>query len=175
MNVVKVLQVVGYKDSGKTTLIEYWIRELVAQHFRVAVIKHHGHGGPLDMPSSETDSMKFLESGAVSSIVVGGGVVQMHMRKEDEYVGLLNMAMLSDPNLILIEGFKQATESKVVIVRTKEEWASLHTLTNIILVLVYEGVEMDEDYDVINISDDIKIKDWMMHFMNGVKDTRDFS
>jgi molybdopterin-guanine dinucleotide biosynthesis protein B len=166
MNAVKVLQVVGYKDSGKTTLIEYWIRELVAQHFRVSVIKHHGHGGALDMPSSETDSMKFLNGGAASSIVVGGGVVQMHMRNEFEYIGLLNMAKLSDPNLILIEGFKQASEPKVVIVRTKEEWASLHTLTNIILVLVYEGVRIDEDYDVFYISDEIKIKGWMMHFMH---------
>ncbi len=175
MDGVKVLQVVGYKNSGKTTLVECWIQVLVTHHYRVSVIKHHGHGGPLEMPSSETDSMKFLANGAVSSIVVGGGMVQMHMQHEPEYGDLLNMAILSDPNIILIEGFKQAFEPKVVIVRSKEEWASLHKLTNIILVLVYEGVEIDGGYHVINISDEIKIKDWMIHFMNGVNDTRDFS
>ncbi|OAB40827.1 molybdopterin-guanine dinucleotide biosynthesis protein B [Paenibacillus glacialis] len=168
MDGVKILQVVGYKNSGKTTLVECWIQVLVAHHYRVSVIKHHGHGGPLEMPSSDTDSMKFLVNGAVSSIAVGGGMVQLHMQLEPKYEDLLNMAVLSDPNIILIEGFKQAIEPKVVIVRSKEEWESLQKLTNIILVMAYEGVEIDGEYDVINISNEIEIKDWMVHFMEDV-------
>ncbi len=34
------------------------------------------------MPSADTDSMKFLSQGAVSSIAVGDGMVQMHMHME---------------------------------------------------------------------------------------------
>ncbi|QQK74745.1 molybdopterin-guanine dinucleotide biosynthesis protein MobB [Salicibibacter cibarius] len=41
----RVLQVVGYKNSGKTTLMEELVKAFSAREMHVAALKHHGHGG----------------------------------------------------------------------------------------------------------------------------------
>ncbi len=40
-----ILQIVGYQNSGKTTLVEKVVYALAEQNMKVATIKHHGHGG----------------------------------------------------------------------------------------------------------------------------------
>ena len=60
---MKTLQVVGFKNSGKTTLIARWIRLLKNKGLTVAVLKHHGHGGQPAMPNPSTDTMQFFDSG----------------------------------------------------------------------------------------------------------------
>ena len=120
MEAVKILQIVGYKNSGKTTLIEKWIELLKKEDIRVSVIKHHGHGGPLEMPSDQTDSMKFLNRGATSSLAIGNGVVQVHFQDDLVFKQLLAISAFAEPNVILVEGFKNENEPKVVIVRSAE-------------------------------------------------------
>ena len=74
---MKTLHIVGFKNSGKTTLIARWVRLLKKEGFTVSVLKHHGHSRPLEMPDPETDSMQFFDSGADVSVVAGGGAVQL--------------------------------------------------------------------------------------------------
>ncbi|MCY9513788.1 molybdopterin-guanine dinucleotide biosynthesis protein B [Paenibacillus apiarius] len=166
---MKILQVVGYKNCGKTTRIEKWIQFLLARGLCVSVIKHHGHGGPLSMPSADTDSMKFLSQGAVSSIAVGDGLVQMHMEGGPELPELIMLAALAKPDIIFVEGFKEALEPKVVIVRTKEEWDGLQKASNIVLVLAYKdaNIERDEDITVLGNQDEACIDEWMLDYLEG--------
>jgi molybdopterin-guanine dinucleotide biosynthesis protein B len=42
-----ILQVVGYQNSGKTTLITKLIKMLKEMSYRVGTLKHHGHDGVL--------------------------------------------------------------------------------------------------------------------------------
>ncbi|MPU17873.1 molybdopterin-guanine dinucleotide biosynthesis protein MobB, partial [Acinetobacter baumannii] len=37
-----ILQIVGYQNSGKTTLVEKVVYALAEQNMKVATIKHHG-------------------------------------------------------------------------------------------------------------------------------------
>ncbi len=39
-----ILQIVGYKKSGKTTLMRHIVSFLKSHGYTVATIKHHGHG-----------------------------------------------------------------------------------------------------------------------------------
>lgn len=166
MAALNVLQVVGYKNSGKTTLIQNWLRLAERRQLRAAVIKHHGHGGPLELPPEGVDSMKFLASGAVSSISCSADLIQMHMRAEPKLSELISLAAQAQPDIIFVEGFKGADEPKVVIVRMQEEWESLRRLTNIRLVLVYDGIEVQADqYPVIPMSDSVTIEDWIISYL----------
>lgn len=45
-----ILQIVGYQNSGKTTLMEKLIQALTYEGMKVATIKHHGHGGYPEVP-----------------------------------------------------------------------------------------------------------------------------
>lgn len=69
-----VLQVVGYKNAGKTTFIEALLVYLQRDHYKIATIKHHGHGGE---PDGMTDSRRFLEKGATASLVEGDGTIHL--------------------------------------------------------------------------------------------------
>lgn len=144
MEDIKILQIVGFKNSGKTTLMNRFIELARIADKKVAAIKHHGHGGNPDLPSDETDSMQFLESGAASSLVYGNGMVQMHLQEMEEDVSkFIGFSQLADPDLILIEGFKGAPYPKIVMVRSAEDWQSLKDLEKIRLVIAHSGVGLE--------------------------------
>lgn len=131
---MKILQVVGFKNSGKTTLISRWVRLLKTHGLTVAVVKHHGHHAPLALPDEETDGVRFLTSGADMSLVAGAGTAQLLLNEEPSLHQLLEFAKMNKPDVLLIEGFKQAEENKVVLLRDEADWRSLQQLSHIQLV-----------------------------------------
>lgn len=140
---MKVLQVVGFKNSGKTTLIHRLIHAASDRGIAVSVVKHHGHGGQPELPPTSTDSMSYLEHGAAVSVVEGGGMIQLHRRVSSEpEIGDLVQLAAPGTNLVLVEGFKQAGYEKMVLVRTPEDWEELRALQNIVLVITSPGVTL---------------------------------
>lgn len=143
MVTVKVLQIVGFKNSGKTTLITRFLDLAKNNGKTISTIKHHGHGGALELPSIETDSMQFFNHGAQSSLAYGEGVVQIHMQNNTGNLDeLIKMSCQTKPDIVLIEGIKKATFDKVVLVRSQQDWDTLQELDNIVLVIVHEGVQL---------------------------------
>lgn len=60
-----ILQIVGYKKSGKTTLMRHIVSFLKSHGYTVATIKHHGHGKEdIQLQDSDVDHMKHFEAGA---------------------------------------------------------------------------------------------------------------
>src|SRR5690625_1491887 len=106
MGSVKTLHVVGFKNSGKTTLINRWIRLLKKNDYTVSVLKHHGHGAKLAMPDETKDSMQYLKSGADVSLVAGGGNTQHMINHEASFSELKQLALWNQPDVLLIEGYK---------------------------------------------------------------------
>lgn len=136
----KKLQVVGFKNSGKTTLTESLIRTALELGFRTSAIKHHGHGGAPDLPPPTTDASRFFRAGAASSIVVGGEVVLLQVRQQQESDRIDDLDTLiryteNCADLILIEGFKNERYPKIVLLRSLEDWTSLRSLSNIELIV----------------------------------------
>ena len=129
MGVMKTLHVVGFKNSGKTTLVARWVRLLKEMGLSVAVLKHHGHGGRPALPSPSTDTMQFFDSGADVSLVAGGGAVQLLVNEEPEFALLKEMAAIRHPNILLIEGYKEQQGDKVVLLRSAEDWGALQNLS----------------------------------------------
>lgn len=150
MEELKILQVVGYKNSGKTTHITRWVELLTKCNKQVAVIKHHGHGGPLEQPNAETDSMRYLQAGSKSSIVFDDQLIQLHMKQLPSSLSVaIEMAKLAAPELILIEGVKEAHYPKVVLLRGLEDWLSLRLLENVVAVIIDDAIEYDDIYEML--------------------------
>ncbi|MEK6695521.1 MAG: molybdopterin-guanine dinucleotide biosynthesis protein B, partial [Nitrospirota bacterium] len=66
-----ILCFVGRSNSGKTTLIERLISVLVQDGYRIATIKHAGHGFNLDTEGK--DSWRHKRAGASTVIVTTKG------------------------------------------------------------------------------------------------------
>jgi|GEM_PF-1017413 len=154
MENLKILQVVGYKNSGKTTLISRWTELLSKNNRNVAVIKHHGHGGTLEQPLSETDSMRYMQAGSASSIVFDDQLIQLHMKQQPPSLSTaIEMAKLAGPELILIEGVKAAQYQKIVLLRNIDDWQALKSLKHTLAVIVHEDAACDNAI-YMNITDE---------------------
>lgn len=140
---MKTLHVVGYKNSGKTTLISRWVRLLKEQGVTVAVLKHHGHGGKPQMPDEGTDTGTFLANGADATLVAGGGSVQFIWNEEPDFMQLKTLASLGQPDVLLIEGYKGEKGEKVILLRNEEDWESLRDIEGKQLVIGCPDIETD--------------------------------
>lgn len=136
-----VLQIVGYQNSGKTTLMEKLIVSATAEGARVATIKHHGHGGA-PTAVNRKDSQRHEQAGAVIAGVEGAGTLFLTIQQASwKLKELVELYQQFQPDLILVEGYKNEDYPKVVLIRHQEDVDSLKKLTNIICVLYWQDVD----------------------------------
>ena len=107
---------VGHSGSGKTTLIEKLICELNSRGLKVATIKHAHHKVVLDTPGK--DSWLYKQAGAAMSMLVTSNELQLVAdavdRREPEQ---LAQRFLGEADLVLAEGFSQASGVKIEVLR----------------------------------------------------------
>ena len=114
---VPIVSFVGRSNSGKTTLIERVIPELVRAGYKVATVKHAGHG--FDLDTEGKDSWRHKRAGASSVMVLSKGSMAMfadvsdHMNVEEVRDRFLDHTY----DLIIAEGWKHEGYPKIVIVR----------------------------------------------------------
>src|SRR5690606_25955794 len=100
----------------------------------------------------------------------GDGVVQLHLQKQEENLEkFIDFSRLTDPDFILIEGFKGAGFPKIVLVRSPEDWQELKKLSHIELVIVHKGVEL-ADANTMELDDQREIDDFFEKWMEGELD-----
>ena len=81
MNDRRVFGVVGWKNSGKTTLVERLVAEFVRRGWRIATVKHAHHDADIDRPG--TNSFRHRAAGATEVALVGGHRYAI-MREQEE-------------------------------------------------------------------------------------------
>lgn len=133
----RVLQIVGYQNSGKTTLAEKMIAYASEQGLRVGAIKHHGHGGA-PLSNLPKDSTRHAQAGALVSAVEGEGVVQLQLAAHTvdlaALLALYETAFLT--NFTIVEGYKSECYQKVVLLKTPGD-EKLLTLNNIVAAIYW--------------------------------------
>ena len=112
-----LIGVVGWKSSGKTTLIERLVTALTSQGLRIATVKHTHHA--LRAHDGATDGERHRRAGAVQTAVLspsrwelGGELMAEPAPALEEVVQRLGPA-----DLVLVEGFKRALIPKIEVRR----------------------------------------------------------
>jgi len=108
----RVFGVVGWKNAGKTTLVEKLVAELVRRGLRVNTIKHGHHDLDVDQPGR--DSYRHRAAGATEVAVVGGHRYAI-MREQEEPTLAEVLARLAPADLVLIEGYKREPHRKIEV------------------------------------------------------------
>ena len=109
---------IGYKKSGKTTLVIRLSQELSSMGYRVAILKHAS--GDIDFPSSDTSKFR-AHAAFVSAISSKESEIILKGRKRIE-----DILTYFDCDIVLIEGFKkEKTFPKIVCIRNKGEESEL--------------------------------------------------
>ncbi|WP_271948498.1 molybdopterin-guanine dinucleotide biosynthesis protein B [Ruegeria faecimaris] len=110
---MKVYGVTGWKNAGKTGLMERLVAEITARGFSVSTVKHAHHAVDVDQPG--TDSFRHREAGASEVLLASGKRIAMmqELRGAPEPPLSDLLARLAPVDLVLIEGFKREAHPKV--------------------------------------------------------------
>lgn len=139
---IPIVSIVGRSDSGKTTLIEKLIPELVKRGYRVATIKHDVHG--FDMDHEGKDSWRHKKAGASISIISSPwkiGIVEDVDR--DHELAEIRDRYVHDVDLILSEGYKRNDHPKIEVFRSVMNHELLCTRTDNLL-----AIASDQPFDL---------------------------
>ncbi|KMW57717.1 Molybdopterin-guanine dinucleotide biosynthesis protein MobB [Candidatus Rhodobacter oscarellae] len=110
---MKIFGVVGWKNSGKTGLMERLVAEIAGRGLRVSTVKHAHHSFDVDHPGK--DSYRHREAGAHQVLLSSRNrwaLMTEHRGAEEPPLAAL-LAQLAEVDLVLVEGYKRDAHPKV--------------------------------------------------------------
>jgi molybdopterin-guanine dinucleotide biosynthesis protein B len=109
----RVFGITGWKNSGKTTLTEKLVAELVRRGWRVSTIKHAHHDFDIDKPGA--DSFRHRQAGATEVAIVSGNrwALMHELRGEDEPTLEAILSRLAPSDIVIVEGYKREAHRKI--------------------------------------------------------------
>ncbi len=110
---MKVFGIVGWKNSGKTGLMERLVAEIVARGHSVSTIKHAHHTFDVDQPGK--DSYRHRAAGASEVLLASATRIALmqELRAAPEPPLSDLLARLSPVDLVLVEGYKRDAHPKI--------------------------------------------------------------
>jgi molybdopterin-guanine dinucleotide biosynthesis protein B len=111
----KVIGVAGFKNAGKTTLVEKLVIDLTARGFCVSTVKHAHHS--FDIDHEGRDSFRHRKAGATEVAVVSRGrwAIIHELRGESEPSLDDILGKLAPCDLVIVEGYKRDGHDKIEV------------------------------------------------------------
>jgi len=137
-------QIVGFSNSGKTTVMTKLIESLTSHQLRVATIKHHGDESPLVKEAEKKDSVKHRDAGALGTLVASDKefnliVNHQHSFVLDDYIRMYRRISL---DVLLVEGFKKEGYPKTAMIRSWKDEEELLRAKGIKALIFWEKEQM---------------------------------
>jgi len=138
---MKVFGIVGWHNSGKTTLVSNLIPIMVKRGLSVSTVKHAHHNFDIDKPGK--DSYEHRRAGAKEVLISSKSRwALIHENKETSELGLSDLLKkLVSVDLVLVEGFKHGSHKKLEVYRGQSDKAPLR----------------HEDPEICAVASDIKL------------------
>ena len=113
---MKIIGVVGWKNTGKTTLIEKLISEFNNRNLTVSTIKHSHHNFSVDREG--TDSFRHFNAGTKETILASEQKWIKFSRQRAEAKPILSylIEQIIPVDIVIVEGFKDSDHKKVEVV-----------------------------------------------------------
>ncbi|MEM1384774.1 MAG: molybdopterin-guanine dinucleotide biosynthesis protein B [Pseudomonadota bacterium] len=109
----RIYGVVGWKNAGKTTLVERLVAEISARGYTVSTLKHTHHLVDLDRPGK--DSHRHREAGAHQVVLASSArwalMTELRGAQEPPLEGLIEH--LDPVDIVVVEGWKRDRHPKV--------------------------------------------------------------
>jgi molybdopterin-guanine dinucleotide biosynthesis adapter protein len=112
-----VIGITGWKNSGKTTLVEKLVAHFTSLGMKVATIKHAHH--EFDIDRAGTDSFRHRKAGAREVAIVSARrwALMHELEAEGEPPLAQVLARLSPCDLVIVEGYKREGHAKIEVRR----------------------------------------------------------
>ena len=113
---MNIYGVIGWKNAGKTSLMERLVVEITARGLRVSTVKHVHHDVDLDHPGKDT--YRHRTAGAEEVVLASAtrmALMREHRGEEPELAVILSR--MAPVDLVLVEGYKRDSHAKIEVFR----------------------------------------------------------
>ncbi len=159
---MRVYGVTGWKNSGKTTLMERLVEEITGRGFSVSTVKHAHHATEIDHEGR--DSFRHRQAGArevlVASPVRWALMHELRGAAEPPLTELLSK--LSPVDLVLIEGYKRESHPKIEAHRAETGRPLLAPDNPTVRAVASDTVPAGLDVPVFDLNDITAIADFIL-------------
>ena len=137
---MKTIAVIGWKNSGKTTLVSRLVAHLKKKEFKVGVVKHAHHSFNIDHPN--TDSYKIREAGSYKTTIVSEKRLAHIEEKISPEIDIEELIKLNNGcDILIFEGFKKIKKlSKIEVNLTKNNKELLYKSFDNVKLLVSDDM-----------------------------------
>ncbi len=115
MSKQRIIGVAGFKNAGKTTLVERLVTELTGRGYRISTVKHAHHS--FDIDHEGRDSFRHRKAGAAQVAIVSRArwAIVNELRADPEPSLEEILAKLDPCDLVIIEGYKRDAHDKIEV------------------------------------------------------------
>ena len=161
---MKIFGITGWKNSGKTHLMERLVAEFKSWSLSVSTIKNAHHGFDVDQPGK--DSFRHRQAGAQEVLIASEKRWVLMHENSDELQPSLTVLIkkLSKVDLVLVEGFKQERHPKIEVVRKVRD-QNLIAENDPTILAVASDVDISTEKTCINLNDTIGIANFIGNYL----------
>ena len=137
---MKTIAVIGWKNSGKTTLVSRLVAHLKKKKFKVGVVKHAHHTFDIDHPN--TDSYKIRQAGSYKTTIVSEKRLAHIEEKISSEIDIEELIKFNNGcDILIFEGFKKIKKlSKIEVNLTKNNKELLYKSFDNVKLLVSDDM-----------------------------------
>jgi molybdopterin-guanine dinucleotide biosynthesis protein B len=160
----RVIQFVGYSNSGKTTMLASVLSLLRERGLHIGVIKHDGHDFEIDQPGKDT--WKYREAGAQIVAIQSERKTAWIEQQPVPLKTLVQRMTAAGAQLVLVEGFKREHYPKLVFLRCPEDQELLAQVSRIAAVVTWETAQLAESsVPKFSIDDSVGVARYILQLM----------
>ncbi len=149
---MRIYGIVGYKNAGKTGLMERLVTEITQRGFSVSTLKHAHHS--FDVDHEGKDSCRHRQAGAHQVLLSSRSrwALMTELRGAVEPPLATLLAQLSPVDLVLVEGYKRDSHAKIEAFR-RETGNPLIAPQDPTIKAVASDAPLDLDCPVFDLDD----------------------
>ena len=159
---MQVFGVVGWKNNGKTTLVERLISQLTLMGYKVSSVKHAHHDVDIDEPGR--DSYRHRAAGATETLLATDKRwALMHEYRKQEVPKLTQLLDLFEPcDLVIVEGYKGAEHPKLEVVRNLNKRGFLAEIMPNIVAVATDKNDLDINLPQLDINNTQQVAEFVL-------------
>ncbi len=159
---MNIFGVIGWKDSGKTGLMERLVSEMTNRGFKISTLKHAHHS--FDIDHQGRDSFRHRQAGASEVMLSSNNrwALMQELRGEPEPSFAELITMMKPVDLILVEGFKKEQHSKLECHRAENNENFIYKSDNSVRLIASDVPIDNASIPNIDLNDTIGIADFIL-------------
>ena len=162
---MNVFGITGWKNAGKTGLMERLVVEITGRGYTVSTLKHAHHTFDVDHPGK--DSHRHRIAGASQVLLASTerwALMNAHRGTQEPSLSDL-LAKLDPVNLVLIEGWKRDSHPKIEAWRA-ETGNPLIAPSDPTILAVASDIALEIDRPVFDLDDTVIVADFILDYLD---------